>query len=154
MSVFSYACVVYASEFVQSEVCCDFRKATGMKTIPIKIGQTEVLLATCDKEIEISKNDGDISAETEEQSPYMPTSAEKRSKKIMGDAYSAMKDVLKNISEDIGDRLNDIELPKRPKQVEMEFSIGVAGEGKLIILNGKVEAGVKIKLTWERENSK
>ncbi len=128
-------------------------KGRNVKAIETKIGQTEVFLVTCGENIEIlQKEDFASSKEKEIKSPYMPTSAGEKVKKVMGDAYAAMKEVLKNISEDIGEHLNSIDLPKRPKQVEMEFSIAVSGEGKLIIINGEAEAGVKVKLTWERDN--
>ena len=64
--------------------------------------------------------------------------------------YKKVKSMIKNVAEDIGDELASIQATARPKQVEMEFNVGISAQaGPVWVLSGTGEYGLKIKMTWE-----
>ena len=66
------------------------------------------------------------------------------------EAYNKAKLMIKSIAQDIGEELESISNRARPKQVEMEFNIGISAQvGPVWILSGKGEYGLKVKMIWE-----
>jgi hypothetical protein len=69
-------------------------------------------------------------------------------------AYAVTKLVITDIARDVGAQLSQIVGALRPKQVEIEFSIGIAAKGEagvepMLVVGGEGESAFKVKMMWE-----
>ena len=111
-----------------------------MKAVKETIGNTSILIQTMDEELEVIG--------TKEGGPdIVDTGIEDKLK----EAYGKAKSVIKSIAEDIGDELNSLQINKRPKQMEIEFNIGLSAEAGVWVLGAKNDYALKVKMTWESE---
>jgi hypothetical protein len=110
-----------------------------MKAIRETIGSTTMLIQTMDGDVEIV-------GETQGGRSTQLTGIEDQ----LEVAYTNVRSAIKDIAEDIGAELENIRASARPKQVEMEFNMGISAQaGPVWILSGKGEYGLKVKMTWE-----
>ncbi len=66
------------------------------------------------------------------------------------ETYRKIKTTIKTIAEDIGADLKNINEDNRPKEVEMEFNIGVSSQiGPILVVIGKGDCSFKVKMKWE-----
>lgn len=116
-----------------------------MKAIKETIGNTTIIIQTLEDDLEIIGGDH-IGRDTQ------LTSTEDQLK----DAYGKVKAMINVIAEDMGTQLRDIQSRVGPKEVEVEFNIGISAQaGPIWILGGKGEAGLKVTMTWElKKNEK
>jgi hypothetical protein len=108
-----------------------------VKALEVKVRNTDILFAAVD--------DVEILQKSSEDIPVAPASREER----VLDAYKAAKDVIGAIAEDVGEHLRSIARIRRPQKAEMEFGISFSGEAKALVLSGKGEATLKVKLIWD-----
>jgi Trypsin-co-occurring domain 1 len=65
-------------------------------------------------------------------------------------AYSKIRSTIKSLAEDMGTELRDIAHRTRPDKVELEFSLGISAEGKVVwVVSGKTEFGLKVTMSWD-----
>lgn len=62
---------------------------------------------------------------------------------VFKSALGALGEVTKTIQESVGT------LPTRPDKVELEFGATLTADCKLLIVSGKGDYAIKVKLTWE-----
>ncbi|HKQ52331.1 MAG TPA: CU044_2847 family protein [Pyrinomonadaceae bacterium] len=68
------------------------------------------------------------------------------------EAYQRARAVIKEIAQDMGAELKNIAGLACPNEVEMEFSLGISTEGKVVwLVSGKGEFGMKVKMSWKLE---
>lgn len=108
-----------------------------MKAVEVKIRGTDVLFGAFD--------DVEIVGRAGKRPSIKPMSVRSDPR----DAYDAVKDVIRSVAEDVGEHLRSIDHLLRPKQAEMEFSVGFSTETKAIVVAAKGEAALKVKLTWD-----
>lgn len=110
-----------------------------MKVIEETIGSTPVLIQTMDDELEI------VGGEQGGRATQL-TGIEDKIK----DAYVQTKSVIKEFAQDVGAELAEIRTTARPKEVQMEFNIGISAQyGAILVFGGKGETGMKVTMTWE-----
>ena len=109
-----------------------------MKAVKETIGDTLVLIQTMDESPEIVGG-------TDEGPDIVDTGIEEELK----EAYAKAKAVIKGIAEDIGGGLNALQVETRPKQMEIEFSLGLSAEAKAWVIGAKTDYALKVKMTWE-----
>ena len=110
-----------------------------MKVIKENIGGVSVLIETIDEELLVVGEKQGVRA-TQQTGLSDDVKA----------AYTKAKSIIKNIAEDIGKELESIQEMARPKQVEMEFNIGISAQaGPVWILTSKGDYGLKVKMTWD-----
>jgi hypothetical protein len=114
-----------------------------MKAVKETIGNTSVLIQTMDEELEV------IGA-PQEGPDIVDTGIEEEIK----EAYAKAKAVIKGIAEDIGTELNTLQAEARPKQMEIEFNLGLSAQARVWIVGAKTEYALKVKMTWEPGASK
>lgn len=68
-------------------------------------------------------------------------------KKLSGDVFGNVVEIAQSVSADIRNRFNDAE--NMPKELELELNFAITTAGKLLILSGESETGIKLKLTWK-----
>lgn len=109
-----------------------------MKAVKETIGNVTILIQMVDEDLEIVG---------ESQSGYAtrPTGIADEIK----DAYAKAKLVIRNIAEDIGAELKSLHANARPKEVEMEFNMGLSAQAGVWILSGTGDYALKVKMTWE-----
>jgi len=110
-----------------------------MKAVEVRIGKGDVLFGVIDEELDVFGRGG-------EELPVVPTA---NIPQKLANAYDEVKNVISSIATDMGERLKAIEDAMRPKQAEMEFSVGLTAEAKAVVFSGKGEGAFKVKLTWE-----
>lgn len=110
-----------------------------MKVIKESIGNTTVLIQTIEEDLlVVGKSQGGRATQLTGITDNVKA------------AYSNTKSLIKSIAEDIGNELESIQGMARPKQVEMEFNIGISAQaGPVWILSSKGDYGLKVKMTWE-----
>jgi hypothetical protein len=109
-----------------------------MKVIKEQIGTAEVFIQTLDEKLDIVGTTGTGRATT-----VTSLEADVRA------AYSKIRSVVRDISADFGAELKNIGGHVAPQEVEMEFSLGLSAEGKIIwLVSGKGEFGFKVNITW------
>lgn len=110
-----------------------------MKVIKEKIGKAEVYIQTLDEKLDIVGTAGTGRATT-------TTSLEADVRA----AYTKIRSVVRDIAADFGAELNTIGGQISPKEVAMEFSLGLSAEGKIVwLVSGKGEFGFKVNITWD-----
>ncbi len=79
--------------------------------------------------------------------PYRELSggAQEKVKKAFSEISETLSAVAENVQEKFG-ALKD----NGPKKVVIELHAQVKGGGKLYIVNGEAQGGIKVQLTWER----
>ena len=117
-----------------------------MKMIRERIGDTDVLIQTIEKEYINSGSTKGI----------IPTGKETKEtgieENIQG-AYSKAKSLIKNIAEDLGRELDSVRETAQVKQMEVEFSIGFSAEAKpWVVFTTKADSSLKVKLIWHADN--
>lgn len=114
-----------------------------MKVIKETIDGTTIFIQIIDEDLEIleeTKNGGRFT---------QVTGIEEEIHAI----YAKTKSLIKNIAEDIGAEIKSLQASTRPKQVEMEFNVGISAQaGPIWILSGKGDYALKVKMTWEFES--
>ncbi len=115
-----------------------------MKAILETIGNTKVLIQAFDQQID-----------TVGSSDSSPLDESGLSDDIIS-AYGEIKTALREIATDMGKEFGAMEKSLRPHQLEMEFNVGIAVEGKagiekivVIGLGGKGEYSCKVKMIWD-----
>lgn len=64
--------------------------------------------------------------------------------------YSKVKSLIRNIAEDIGSEMKNINSDALPSRVEVEFNIGMSAQaGPIWILSSKGEYLLKAKMIWD-----
>lgn len=109
-----------------------------MKAVKETIGNTSVLIQTMDESPEIVGG-------ADEGPDIVDTGIEEELK----EAYAKAKAVIKGIAEDIGRGLNTLQAEARPKQMEIEFNMGLSAEAKAWIIGARTDYALKVKMTWE-----
>ena len=110
-----------------------------MKVIAETIGSTTVLIQTMDDELEI------IGEERGGRATQLTGVEDK-----LMEAYARTRTMIKSVAEDIGTELAELNAAARPKQLQMEFNVGISAQvGPVLILSGKGEYGFKVNMTWE-----
>ena len=109
-----------------------------MKVLQEKIGNADVYIQTLDDDLVVVGTTESVRATT-------PTSLEADVRA----AYQKVKSVVRDIAGDFGAELKNIGGAVTPSQVEMEFSLGLSAEGKIVwLVTGKGEFGLKVNITW------
>lgn len=111
-----------------------------MKAVQETIGNSTVLIQTLDDELEVLNAD-------QGGPDLVDTGIEEK----LQEAYAKAKSVIKNIAEDIGGGLNTLNAETRPKQLEIEFNMGLSSEAKAWVLGAKSNCGLKVKMVWAPE---
>jgi hypothetical protein len=109
-----------------------------MKVVKEMIGNTSVLIQTMAEIPEIVEG-------ADEGPDIVDTMIGEELK----EAYAKAKAVIKGIAEDIGTGLNTLQAEARPKQMEIEFTLGLSAEAKAWIIGAKTDYALKVKMTWE-----
>lgn len=110
-----------------------------MKTIRETIGNASILIQMIeDYELEVVN-------ETQEGPNIIDTGVEEEVK----EAYSKAKAIIKGFAEDIGTELETVRTNARPKQMEIEFNMGLSAQAGVWILGVKNDYVLKVKMTWE-----
>jgi len=109
-----------------------------MKAVKETIGNTSVLIQTMDEKLEI------IGA-----TPKGPDIVDTGIAEDVKEAYAKAKMVIRGIAEDLGAELGNIRTDVRPKQMEIEFTMGLSAEAKAWILGVKNDYALKVTMTWE-----
>ena len=109
-----------------------------MKVIKETIGNTTIVIQTIDESLEVLGEENGRA-----------TQLTGVGDKIEG-AYAKAKTAIKEIAADIGAELKAIEEMDKPKEVEVEFQIGLSAQvGPVLILGGKGESAMTVKMTWD-----
>jgi hypothetical protein len=70
---------------------------------------------------------------------------------VVKQADETFSDAMSIISYSSNTLLNEIKkIQERPETVEAEFGVKITGEGKAMIVSGKVEANYTVKLSWKK----
>lgn len=69
-------------------------------------------------------------------------------------AYLEMQKSIYVITRGVHDALAKIDIVDKPDEISVEFGLSISGEAGVVISNAGVEAAVKVKLTWKREDKK
>ena len=109
-----------------------------MKAVKETIGNTSVLIQTMEETPEIVGEAG-------EGPDIVDTGIGEELKEV----YAKAKAVIKGIAEDIGTGFNTLQAEARPKQMEIEFTMGLSAEAKTWIIGAKTDYALKVKMTWE-----
>ena len=109
-----------------------------MKAVKETIGNTSVLIQTMEETPEIVVG-------AEKGPDIVDTEIGEELKEV----YAKAKAVIKGIAEDIGTGLNALQADARPKQMEIEFTMGLSAEAKAWIIGAKTDYALKVKMTWE-----
>jgi hypothetical protein len=110
-----------------------------MKVLKEKIGNAEVYIQTLDDDLIIVGTTG-----TERATEKTSLEDDFRS------AYQKVKSVVRDIAGDFGTEMKNIGGAVCPSEVEMEFSLGLSAEGKIVwLVSGKGEFGLKVNITWD-----
>lgn len=64
-------------------------------------------------------------------------------------AFSDVSEVLSAVAENVQEKFCVLK-DNGPKKVVVELHAQVKGGGKLYIINGEAQGGIKVQLTWER----
>lgn len=109
-----------------------------MKVIKETIGNVNILIQTMDNDLEVIN-------ETQEGPAIIDTSIEDKLQEI----YTKAKLVIRNMAEGIGSELVKIAPLPRPKQVELEFTMGISAQAGIWILSSGGEHTLAVKMIWE-----
>lgn len=109
-----------------------------MEVIKDRIGNTDVYIQTFDDPLVVVGESGAGRA-------TQPTSIEDD----LREGYLRVKSLIKELAEDFGTELLSVANDACPNSLEMELSLGLSAEGKVVwLVSGKGEFGMKVKLTW------
>lgn len=109
-----------------------------MKVLQEKIGNADVFIQTLDDDLIVvgSSQPGRATTETSIEDDVRA-------------AYGKVRSVVRDIAADFGSELKNLGGQVSPSQVEMEFSLGLSAEGKIVwLVTGKGEFGLKVNITW------
>lgn len=109
-----------------------------METVRTSIGDTEVLIAAIDENVEI------LGAP--------PGGRATRTTGITDDlrhAYEKAKTVIAEIASDIGKQMHDVAATSRPAELELEFDLGFSAQAGAWVITGKGECALKVTMTWK-----
>lgn len=68
--------------------------------------------------------------------------------------YAQVKNLMREVSVDVGKEIRKIEVRLRPQKVEIELKIGFSSQVGLIwLMGGQSDYGMKVKMTWETRKS-
>jgi hypothetical protein len=109
-----------------------------MKTVSTNIVSTPVLIEVITDNVEVI-GPGNPGRRTR------TTSIEDQ----IADAYADAKETIAAIAKDIGTQLDSLTEGSRPKQVELEFSMGFSINAGVWVLTAKGESTFKVKMTWD-----
>ena len=113
-----------------------------MEVIKDRIGNTEVYIQTFDDQVVVV---GEAGAAAGAGRATQPTSIEDDVRQ----GYLRVKSLIKELAEDFGTELLTVANDACPNSLEMELSLGLSAEGKVVwLVSGKGEFGMKVKLTW------
>lgn len=107
-----------------------------MKILEENIGNTTIAIQAMSDSLEIIGEEGRAT-----QLTGLADNMEK--------AYAQVKTLIKEVASDIGAELRDIQTSTRPQKVEMEFQVGLSAQIGPILVYGKSDYLMKIKITWE-----
>ena len=64
-------------------------------------------------------------------------------------AFSEVSETLSAVAENVQEKFGALK-DNGPKKVVVELHAQIKGGGKLYLINGEAEGGIKVQLTWER----
>lgn len=114
-----------------------------MKVIKENINNTTIFIEALDESIEMI-------GETAQGRATQPTGVAKEAKEAK-DFYNKVKSIIRHIAEDIGVELENINTPGCPKQMEIEFNLGLSTRIGPVWLSGSGDSALKVKMVWEIE---
>ena len=76
-----------------------------------------------------------------------PTSLADTVKKIPKDIFANLGTMAKDVAEEFKNGIGALE--NMPKEIELEFNFAITTSGKLLVLSGDTEIGIKLKLKWK-----
>lgn len=109
-----------------------------MRVIQETIGDTTVFIQSIEDEVEIIGGEGRATQET-------------RIGEEVKKAYKKLKSTITGIAKDVSTDMRRIGAEDRPKNLEIEFNVGVSAEVGPVFLAGGGNTGIKIKMTWDFE---
>ena len=109
-----------------------------MKVLREKINNTTIFIEALDENIEMI-GDSDQGRATQ------LTGIEDEVKEF----YGKVKSIIRYIAEDIGAELENVNTPGHPKQMEMEFNLGLSAQLGPVWLGGSGQSALKVKMVWE-----
>jgi hypothetical protein len=109
-----------------------------MRVIQENIGDTTILIQAIDDELEVVGEEGRATR---------PTGVDESVKRF----YKKLKSNITGIAKDVSTDMRRIGAEDRPRNLEIEFNVGVSAEAGPVFLVGGGNAGVKIKMVWDFE---
>lgn len=109
-----------------------------MRVIKETIGDTTVFIQSIDDELEVVGEEGRATR---------VTGIDESVKK----AYKKLKSTITGIAKDISTDMRRIGAEDRPRNLEIEFNVGVSAEAGPVFLVGGGNAGFKVKMVWDFE---
>lgn len=109
-----------------------------MRVIQEEIGETTVLIQTIDDELQVVGDEGRATR---------ATGIDESVKKV----YKKLKSAITGIAKDISTDMRRIGAEDRPKDLEIEFNVGISAEAGPVFLVGGGNTGFKVKMTWDFE---
>jgi hypothetical protein len=100
------------------------------------VGKQAILIETIEQDVEIVGGAGERQTE--------PTAIED----TLGEAYERVKDIIKTMATDFAENLKAA--VAAGQKIELEFSLGLSASSGLWVVSGKGEAGIKVKIVWEK----
>lgn len=107
-----------------------------MKLFQETIGDSTVMIQTMNCDVEVLN-------EIQNGPKIVDTGIEDEIKK----SYQNLKTVIKDIAEDVGSELRRMQKNTCPKEIDIEFSLGLSTGGVWVIAKG--DCVLKVKMTWE-----
>lgn len=109
-----------------------------MKVIKNKVGNTEINIQLMDDNFELLAKQGERTT--------TPTSVAEKLDSI----YDDIQSTIKSIASEMGEKLRTINSKHKPKEVELEFQLGVSAEvGTVLVVSGKGEYTMTVRMTWD-----
>ncbi len=109
-----------------------------MKTVQETIGNTSILIQMFDDDV-------DVIGAGEKGPDIVETGIEETLK----DSYTKAKAVIRGIAEDMTTELGNIRTNAHPKQIEIEFTIGLSAQLGIWVLGAKNDYALKVKMSWD-----
>ena len=110
-----------------------------MSYIKDKIGNTEVIIKTIDFE-EGSRQTGRQTVPTSLGDTIMNVA--------LKPAYNNMREFIKTVANDISSDAKSLGVDKGKLGLELEFDFSFSLDGKLVLLDGSGNLGMKVKMNW------
>jgi hypothetical protein len=111
-----------------------------MRVIKERIGGAEVFIQALDEDLIVLGDSPESGRQTVETSFTVD----------FRETYQKIRSAVRDVAADFGTELKSIAGNACPSQVEMELSLGLSTEGKIVwLVSGKGEFGLKVNITWD-----